>query len=160
MNDFCSICLDYYKNPRRTQCGHIFCYACIWEWKNEENYYGVKKETCPLCRNKIGLLTRVNMKMKKNKKINKKITKKKEPIKRVYRTRYKIAEEKIREILSEYANDEFHFRNAEELWIMAERVSREGKVYLTHNKSMREVFNRKMKEFAIHDRKFLTLIKK
>ena len=76
MNDFCSICLDSYKNPRRTQCGHIFCYACIWEWKNEENYYGVKKETCPLCRNKIGLLTRVNIKMKKNKKINKKITKK------------------------------------------------------------------------------------
>ena len=105
MTDFCSICLDDFKNPRRTQCGHIFCYDCIWEWKNEENYYGVKKETCPLCRSKMGLLTRVNMKMK-----NKKITKKKEPIKRVYRTRYKIAEERIREILGEFNNGNMHFQ--------------------------------------------------
>ena len=160
MNDNCSICLDTYKNPRRTQCGHIFCRDCIWEWKNEPNYYGEKKETCPLCRNKIGLLRKVNMKIKKNNMVNRKITKKKEPIKRVYRTRYKIAEEKIRTILGEYASEEYHFGNTDELWNMAERVSREGKVFLTHNKSMREVFNRKMKEFAIHDRKFLTLIKK
>ena len=165
MNDFCSICLDSYKNPRRTQCGHIFCYACIWEWKNEENYYGVKKETCPLCRNKIGLLTRVNMKMKKNKKINKKInrkiTKKKEPIKRVYRTRYKIAEEKIQSILSEF-NVEMNssFNTVENLWDMSNRVSIEGAQYLRHNKSMRETFNRKMKEFGRYDSKFLTLIKK
>ena len=65
MNDNCSICLDAYKNPTRTQCGHIFCRDCIWEWKNETNYFGEKKETCPLCRNKIGLLRRVNMKIKK-----------------------------------------------------------------------------------------------
>ena len=153
MNDFCSICLDSYKNPRRTQCGHIFCYACIWEWKNEENYYGEKKETCPLCRNKIGLLTRVNMKMK-----NKKITKKKEPIKRVYRTRYKIAEERIRVILSA-------FNNAlsipvEQLWNMSIKVSVEGAQYLRHNKDMRETFNRKMTEFGRYDSRFLTLIKK
>ena len=156
MNDFCSICLDSYKNPRRTQCGHIFCYACIWEWKNEENYYGEKKETCPLCRNKIGLLTRVNMKMK-----NKKITKKKEPIKRVYRTRYKIAEEKIQSILSEF-NVEMNssFNTVENLWDMSNRVSIEGAQYLRHNKSMRETFNRKMKEFGRYDSRFLTLIKK
>jgi len=154
MNDNCSICLDTYKNPRRTQCGHVFCRDCIIEWKNEANYFGEKKETCPLCRNKIGLLRRVNMM------VNRKVTKKKEPVKRVYRTRYKIAEEKISEILGEYASEGYHFGNTEELWNMAERVSREGNVYLTHNKSMREVFNRKMKEFAIHDRKFLTLIKK
>ena len=153
MNDKCSICLESYKNPRRTQCGHIFCYACIWEWKNEENYYGEKKETCPLCRNKIGLLTRVNMKMK-----NKKITKKKEPIKRVYRTRYKIAEERIRVILSA-------FNNAlsipvEQLWNMSSKVSVEGAQYLRHNKDMRETFNRKMTEFGRYDSRFLTLIKK
>ena len=160
MNDFCSICLDSYKNPRRTQCGHIFCYACIWEWKNEENYYGVKKETCPLCRNKIGLLTRVNMKMKKNKKINKKITKKKEPIKRVYRTRYKIAEERIRVILGEFNNGNMQFDTVEHLWNMSSKVSVEGAQYLRHNKDMRQTFNRKMKEFGRYDSKFLTLIKK
>ncbi len=160
MNDFCSICLDSYKNPRRTQCGHIFCYACIWEWKNEENYYGVKKETCPLCRNKIGLLTRVNMKMKKNKKINKKITKKKEPIKRVYRTRYKIAEERIRVILGEFNNGNMQFDSVEHLWNMSSKVSVEGAQYLRHNKDMRQTFNRKMKEFGRYDSKFLTLIKK
>ena len=160
MNDFCSICLDSYKNPRRTQCGHIFCYACIWEWKNEENYYGVKKETCPLCRNKIGLLTRVNMKMKKNKKINKKITKKKEPIKRVYRTRYKIAEERIRTILGEFNNGNMQFDTVEHLWNMSSKVSVEGAQYLRHNKDMRQTFNRKMKEFGRYDSKFLTLIKK
>ena len=26
MTDSCSICLDDLKNPRRTQCNHIFCY--------------------------------------------------------------------------------------------------------------------------------------
>ena len=155
MTDFCSICLDDFKNPRRTQCGHIFCYDCIWEWKNEENYYGEKKETCPLCRSKIGLLTRVNMKIKMK---NKKITKKKEPIKRVYRTRYKIAEERIRVILSA-------FNNAlsipvEQLWNMSSKVSVEGAQYLRHNKDMRETFNRKMTEFGRYDSRFLTLIKK
>ena len=156
MNDKCSICLDSYKNPRRTQCGHIFCYACIWEWKNEENYYGVKKETCPLCRNKIGLLSRVNMKMK-----NKKITKKKEPIKRVYRTRYKIAEERIQSILNEFNNEmNSSFNSVENLWDMSNRVSIEGAQYLRHNKDMRETFNRKMKEFGKYDLKFLTLMKK
>ena len=155
MNDFCSICLDSYKNPRRTQCGHIFCYECIWEWKNEENYYGEKKETCPLCRNKIGLLTRVNMKIK-----NKKITKKKEPIKRVYRTRYKIAEERIRVILGEFNNGNMQFQSVEQLWNMSSKVSVEGAQYLRHNKDMRETFNRKMKEFGRYDSKFLTLIKK
>ena len=155
MTDFCSICLDDFKNPRRTQCGHIFCYDCIWEWKNEENYYGEKKETCPLCRSKIGLLTRVNMKMK-----NKKITKKKEPIKRVYRTRYKIAEERIRIILREFENGNMEGNSVEHLWNMSTRMSMEGAQYFKHNKAMRQTFNRKMKEFGRYDSKFLTLIKK
>ena len=155
MTDFCSICLDDFKNPRRTQCGHIFCYDCIWEWKNEENYYGVKKETCPLCRSKMGFLTRVNMKMK-----NKKITKKKEPIKRVYRTRYKIAEERIRIILREFENGNMEGNSVEHLWNMSTRMSMEGAQYFKHNKAMRQTFNRKMKEFGRYDSKFLTLIKK
>ena len=154
MNDSCSICLEKYKNPRKTQCGHIFCNECIWEWKNEENYYGEKKETCPLCRNKIGLLTRVNMKMK-----NKKITKKKEPIKRVYRTRYKVAEERIQEIMNTYLRGNYSV-SGPDMWEAAQKISNEGKVYLCHNKKMKEVFNMKMREFAVYDEKFLTLIKK
>jgi len=150
----CTICLEEYKNPRKTQCGHVFCRTCIHNWINEEDYYGCKKRSCPLCRDNIGVLTRVNIKMKN------KITKKKEPIKRVYRTRYKIAEERIQSILNEYANENFTFGSVEELWEMAQKVSKEGKNYLCHNKSMREIFNRKMKEFAKHDEKFLTLIKK
>ena len=160
MNENCSICLDSYKNPRRTQCGHIFCKDCIWEWKNEPNYFGEKKETCPLCRNKIGLLKRVNMKIKKNNMVNRKITKKKEPIKRVYRTRYKIAEERIRTILGEFNNGNMQFDTVEHLWNMSSKVSVEGAQYLRHNKDMRQTFNRKMKEFGRYDSKFLTLIKK
>ena len=62
------------------------------------------------------------MKMKKNKKINKKITKKKEPIKRVYRTRYKIAEERIRVILGEFNNGNMQFDSVEHLWNMSSKV--------------------------------------
>ncbi len=101
------------------------------------------------------------MKIKKNKKINKNITKKKETIKRDNRIRYKIAEEKIQSILSEF-NVEMNssFNTVENLWDMSNRVSIEGAQYLRHNKSMRETFNRKMKEFGRYDSKFLTLIKK
>ena len=148
----CCICLEEVLNPRKTQCGHIYCYDCIYNWINEKNYYGEKNKSCPLCRRNIGILSRVNV--KKEKKI-----KKKAPVKRFYKTRYKIAEEKIRSILGEYSNIEFHFESVDELWNMAERVFVEGRIYLTHNKSMREVFNRKMKEFSLYDEKFLTLIK-
>lgn len=155
MTDSCSICLDDLKNPRRTQCNHIFCYKCVYNWINEKNYYGEKNLSCPLCRSNMGVLSRVNMK------INKKVTKKKEPIKRVYRTRYKIAEEKIQSILSEFSEEiSGEFNSVEKLWDMSTRVSIEGAQYLKHNKDMRQTFNRKMKEFGRYDSKFLTLIKK
>ena len=155
MTDSCSICLDDLKNPRRTQCNHIFCYKCVYNWINEKNYYGEKNNSCPLCRRNMGVLSRVNMK------INKKVTKKKEPIKRVYRTRYKIAEEKIQSILSEFSEEiSGEFNSVEKLWDMSTRVSIEGAQYLKHNKDMRQTFNRKMKEFGRYDSKFLTLIKK
>ena len=161
MTDSCSICLDDLKNPRRTQCNHIFCYKCVYNWINEKNYYGEKNLSCPLCRSNMGVLSRVNIKIKKNDKINKKVTKKKEPIKRVYRTRYKIAEEKIQSILSEFSEEiSGEFNSVEKLWDMSTRVSIEGAQYLKHNKAMRQTFNRKMKEFGRHDSKFLTLIKK
>ena len=160
MTDSCSICLDDLKNPRKTQCNHIFCYKCVYNWINEKNYYGEKNNSCPLCRRNMGVLSRVNMKLKKNEKINRKITKKKEPIKRVYRTRYKVAEEKIQQILNTYVGVDTHSAPGEELWEMAQKISREGKVYLCHNKQMKETFNKKMREFSEYDAKFLTLIKK
>ena len=87
-------------------------------------------------------------------------SKKKEPIKRVYRTRYKIAEERIREILGGFNNGSMQFQSVEQLWNMSSKVSVEGAQYLRHNKDMRETFNRKMREFGRYDSKFLTLIKK
>ena len=150
MNDSCSICLEKNKNPRKTQCGHIFSQICILGWINEEDYYGQKKSSCPMCRQNIGVLSRINIK----------ITKKKEPIKRVYRTRYRVAEEKIQRILNTYVGVDTHSAPGEELWEMAQKISREGKVYLCHNKQMKETFNKKMREFSEYDEKFLTLIKK
>ena len=67
MNDFCAICLEKYKNPRKTQCGHIFCQGCIHGWINEEDYYGQKKSSCPMCRQNIGVLSRINIKITKKK---------------------------------------------------------------------------------------------
>jgi hypothetical protein len=124
--------------------------VCIHGWINEEDYYGEKKSSCPMCRQHIGVLSRINIK----------ITKKKEPIKRVYRTRYKVAEEKIQQILNTYVGVDTHSAPGEELWEMAQKISREGKVYLCHNKQMKETFNKKMREFSEYDAKFLTLIKK
>ena len=111
---------------------------------------GKKKSSCPMCRQNIGVLSRINIK----------ITKKKEPIKRVYRTRYRVAEEKIQRILNTYVGVDTHSAPGEELWEMAQKISREGKVYLCHNKQMKETFNKKMREFSEYDEKFLTLIKK
>ena len=72
MNDFCSICLEKYNNPRKTQCGHIFCRVCIHGWINEEDYYGQKKSSCPMCRQNIGVLSRINIKITKKKGTSKK----------------------------------------------------------------------------------------
>jgi len=152
MTEVCSICLEGLKNPRKTQCGHIFCYKCIHGWINEEDYYGQKKSSCPMCRQNIGVLSRINRKITKK-------TEKKEPIKRVYRTRYKVSEENVQRILNNYNNIDMIFASVEELWQMSLKVSKEGKVFLCHNKSMRETFNKKMREFAEYDEKFLSLIK-
>ncbi|XP_069475470.1 E3 ubiquitin-protein ligase TRIM39-like isoform X4 [Ambystoma mexicanum] len=41
----CAICLEYYKDPVITECGHNFCRACITEsWKD------VYQLNCPECR--------------------------------------------------------------------------------------------------------------
>lgn len=39
----CTLCLEPYKDPSVSTCGHVFCWACIRDWVRE-------KPECPLCR--------------------------------------------------------------------------------------------------------------
>ncbi|KAI0378809.1 Pex12 amino terminal region-domain-containing protein [Hypomontagnella monticulosa] len=39
----CTLCLEELRDPAATQCGHVFCWACIGDWVRE-------KPECPLCR--------------------------------------------------------------------------------------------------------------
>ncbi|KAM5434217.1 peroxisome biogenesis factor 10 [Microsporum ferrugineum] len=39
----CTLCLDPFKDPSVSTCGHVFCWACIRDWVQE-------KPECPLCR--------------------------------------------------------------------------------------------------------------
>ncbi|KAL8213091.1 UNVERIFIED_CONTAM: hypothetical protein K2H54_060702 [Gekko kuhli] len=51
VNDFCeettcSVCLDYFKNPVTTECGHNFCQACLTQcWAKFDT-----DTSCPQCR--------------------------------------------------------------------------------------------------------------
>ena len=40
----CSICLDPVKNPVLTQCGHLYCWSCLYRWLNTQH------TTCPVCK--------------------------------------------------------------------------------------------------------------
>lgn len=42
----CSICLDIFKNPHSTNCGHYFCKECLTSYLKEMKF----KCTCPLCK--------------------------------------------------------------------------------------------------------------
>ena len=42
-NADCCICLEMYKEPTLTPCGHTFCAACIGEIIN-------RTHTCPVCK--------------------------------------------------------------------------------------------------------------
>lgn len=42
----CTLCLEAYKNPSVTTCGHVFCWECVMDWVKE-------KAECPLCRQSV-----------------------------------------------------------------------------------------------------------
>jgi peroxin-10 len=42
----CTLCLEPFRDPSVTTCGHVFCWTCIQDWVRE-------KAECPLCRQTI-----------------------------------------------------------------------------------------------------------
>lgn len=46
----CPICLDEYKAPRATKCGHLYCLPCILRYLSDSEY-NYKK--CPMCNESI-----------------------------------------------------------------------------------------------------------
>jgi peroxin-10 len=42
----CTLCLEPFRDPSVTTCGHVFCWTCIQDWVKE-------KAECPLCRQAI-----------------------------------------------------------------------------------------------------------
>jgi peroxin-10 len=42
----CTLCLEEYKDPSVTTCGHVFCWNCISDWLRE-------RPECPLCRSQV-----------------------------------------------------------------------------------------------------------
>lgn len=47
----CTLCLEVFKDPSVTTCGHVFCWVCVRDWVRE-------KPECPLCRQDL-LLSKV-----------------------------------------------------------------------------------------------------
>lgn len=47
----CTLCLELFKDPSVTTCGHVFCWICVRDWVRE-------KPECPLCRQEV-LLSKV-----------------------------------------------------------------------------------------------------
>lgn len=47
----CTLCLEKFKDPSVTTCGHVFCWMCVRVWVRE-------KPECPLCRQEV-LLSKV-----------------------------------------------------------------------------------------------------
>ncbi|KAJ5312247.1 hypothetical protein N7508_003077 [Penicillium antarcticum] len=47
----CTLCLEQFKDPSVTTCGHVFCWICVRDWVRE-------KPECPLCRQEV-LLSKV-----------------------------------------------------------------------------------------------------
>lgn len=47
----CDICYLHLEDPVLTQCGHLFCWKCIYIWS--QSIGGCK--SCPTCRNEMGI---------------------------------------------------------------------------------------------------------
>lgn len=45
----CNICYADAKNPVTTQCGHLYCWPCIYWWLNTNRAH----LTCPVCKSGI-----------------------------------------------------------------------------------------------------------
>ncbi|KAF9116705.1 hypothetical protein BGX27_000087 [Mortierella sp. AM989] len=42
----CNICVDYFSSPFTVECGHTFCYTCLYSWLEIH-------KSCPTCRTKL-----------------------------------------------------------------------------------------------------------
>ena len=42
----CTLCLEPFRDPSVTTCGHVFCWTCVQDWVKE-------KAECPLCRQDV-----------------------------------------------------------------------------------------------------------
>ena len=42
----CTLCLEPFRDPSTTSCGHVFCWTCVQDWVKE-------KAECPLCRQAV-----------------------------------------------------------------------------------------------------------
>ena len=46
----CKICIEEAKEAVVTKCGHLFCWACIYEWSQTR---GSTTIPCPLCQAEV-----------------------------------------------------------------------------------------------------------
>lgn len=53
----CNICLNYVEVPVVTQCGHLFCWACLYQWAHKASICAI----CPICKCDLDISTVVTI---------------------------------------------------------------------------------------------------